>query len=96
MYHRFENMSVLSFSFNLRQVPGAISFKRYAPIATRISRKVGCPMAAVIFRTCLFFPSCNFNSIQESGMVFLTLIGGIRSGYFMSMSEAEQGRIVYP
>ena len=40
------------------------------PTRTRVKTGVGWPTAAVIFRTCLFRPSFNFNSIQLVGMFF--------------------------
>ena len=50
------------------------------PIRTRISRKVGWPMAAVIRRTCRFLPSMSSRPIQKSRTFFLNRTGGILGG----------------
>src|SRR5665213_926836 len=46
----------------------------------RSNRKVGNPATAVIFLTCLFFPSLRISLIQESGIFFRNRIGGFLSG----------------
>ena len=52
-----------------------------APIRTRIKRRVGKPTAAVIFRTCRYFPSLRVMEIQ--------LIGPCRAslGFLFSMGK---------
>ena len=59
--------------------PGCIFASDSSPILARIKRKVGNPTLAVIFLTCLFFPSVNITFSQLSGMFFLKRIGGNRS-----------------
>src|SRR5262249_13900225 len=54
------------------------SLNQNPPILTRTSLNVGCPTAAVILRTCRFFPSVNSSPIQHAGTVFRYLIGGTR------------------
>ena len=59
--------------------PGFNSPKFHSPIDVRISRSVGNPILAVIRRTCLFFPSLIFSSIQLSAIDLRTLMGGFLS-----------------
>jgi GGDEF domain-containing protein len=55
-------------------------FKRRLPILYLINRKVGNPTLAVIFLTCLFFPSIKDKLNHEVGMFFLKRTGGFLSG----------------
>jgi len=63
-----------------RHWPGGNSPSQKFPMRTRISRKVGCPIAAVIRRTCRFLPSTSSNPIQQSGTLLRKRIGGILVG----------------
>ena len=62
--------------FAKRCSPGVRPSSRHGPTATRISRKVGNPTAAVILLTCLFLPSEMESSSQESLTDFRDRIGG--------------------
>ena len=66
------------------------------PIATRINRRVGCPMDAVIRRTWRFFPSVRMISNQTSGTLFRKRIGGVREETCGCGSRmlALQGRVL--
>ena len=73
------------------QFPGVSPSRCHDPMDTRMSRSVGKPTAAVMRRTCRFFPSVSVNSIHESGTVSLVRMGGVRGGQVGSMSLALQG-----
>lgn len=74
------NKSGISVADNSRIAPDSIPEIWMRPMLYRINRKVGNPVAAVIFRTCRFLPSVNDKAIQEVGMFFRNRIGGFRSG----------------
>ena len=63
-------------AFAKRCSPGVRPLSRHGPTATRISRKVGNPTAAVILLTCRFLPSQMESSSQESLTDFRDRIGG--------------------
>lgn len=56
--------------------PGAKFFIVNLSMLYLMSLSVGSPTAAVILRTCLFFPSVGVSCIQVSGTFFLYLMGG--------------------
>ena len=69
-----------SAAVRILQDPGARLRNAKPPILTRMSRKVGCPMAAVMRRTWRFLPSVNSKPIQQVGTVLRKRIGGIARG----------------
>ena len=65
---------------------------------TRKRRKVGCPTAAVIRRTCRFFPSTSTRPIQQVGTVLRKRTGGTRGGKsgWGSRIQARHGSVLRP
>jgi len=70
--------SFMPASINVKE-PGARSSNVSLPMAYRISLKVGKPVAAVIFLTCLFLPSVSVSDIHEVGMFLRKRTGGFLS-----------------
>ena len=66
---------------NLSQAPGIKGWfsREKLPIALRTNLKVGKPTAAVILRTCRFFPSVSVMHSQLVAISSLCLIGGVRA-----------------
>jgi len=59
---------------------------------------VGCPIAAVIRRTCRFRPSVSLTPIHTSGTLGRTRIGGTRGPYTGCGDKisARQGSVFFP
>ena len=72
MIHVLLSISIIS--------PGNMDWMLNPEMRYRIRRRVGKPTAAVIFRTCRFFPSVRIRLIQEVGIFFLKRMGGFLSG----------------
>ena len=82
VFHLWLKTNLHSFADKVRHWPAGKSPSRKFPIRTRINRKVGCPMAAVIRRTWRFLPSINSSPIQQSGTLLRNRIGGWRGESF--------------
>ena len=90
--------SFRSVALSAFQAPDARLPNLKPPILTRISRKAGCPMTAVMRRTCRFLPSTNSRPIQHAGTVLRKRMGGSRGGISGcgSSFHARQGSVARP
>jgi len=70
--------------------PGFIPVRVNGPSAIRRMRRVGCPTAAVIFRTCLLRPSVKVISSHVVATFFLNRIGTLVGGHRVLVQAFEQ------